>query len=758
MIDDMIDMVDDAASGSDREQREIYEAKLAAFADANLKTRAEAIAFRAASGVERRWRLSEKLHDFASEDTPPAMLDYVTGEATIKDKGPRRSRVTMNIIRGRCEVAEGRFSDTMLPVDNKNWALKITPNPEMDDMQDVDAPAMQAGQPIIDKATGQPAPMSAVVQDLRARAEKAMQGMERAIDDQLTECDYNSECRKMVHNAVKLGTGVLKGPQVVKSTKRKWVRQSDVDEYGEEQVVHILETSEDNQPASKSLDPWNVYPSPDCGDDVRRASYVWERNTIRPREVKELIGLPDYDVDQLQAVLDEAPVRTSVATDNKRSGYSTHSEHVGRGALYEIWEYHGDVSREDLELLGCQCPDDKTISACVVYINDRPVKAKLNTLDTGDLPYCFFQWHKVSDEPWGLGEPFILMWPQRILDAAWRATMDNAGDSSGMNVVVSGLEPYDGKWEVGGKRLWLADADTEIDDVRKCFAQFQIQNNQQPLQAIIEMALRFADLQTSTPAIFQGEAQEIPETLGATNIMVNSNNVALRAKVKRYDDCITRPHLRMYYDWNMQYNPDQEIKGDYDVDPRGVSVLYELDQQAQLLLQVFQLKADPDINRKTDWDKAIEQFYSSRRLNILKDDAKIKADEAAQAQTQQGPGNPALEVAQVRVQGEMEKAKLVQQSDMEELKFKSEQAEQERQHERAMKEMDLNLKMMEYAEKHKIEIDKLKAQLALGSAGMNLQRELSDKRSTVTEVATPQVAIPPTEPVGRAKNGNAYQA
>jgi len=336
--------------------------------------------------------------------------------------------------------------------------------------------------------------------------------------------------------------------------------------------------------------------------------------------------------------------------------------------------------------------------------------------------------------------------------------MDNAGDSSGMNVVVSGLEPYDGKWEVGGKRLWLADADTEIDDVRKCFAQFQIQNNQQPLQAIIEMALRFADLQTSTPAIFQGEAQEIPETLGATNIMVNSNNVALRAKVKRYDDCITRPHLRMYYDWNMQYNPDQEIKGDYDVDPRGVSVLYELDQQAQLLLQVFKLKADPDINRKTDWDKAIEQFYSSRRLNILKDDAKIKADEAAQAQTQQGPGNPALEVAQVRVQGEMEKAKLVQQSDMEELKFKSEQAEQERQHERAMKEMDLNLKMMEYAEKHKIEIDKLKAQLALGSAGMNLQRELSDKRSTVTEVATPQVAIPPTEPVGRAKNGNAYQA
>jgi hypothetical protein len=746
MIDD--DIQEDEYNEED--DRDIYEAKLQTFAESLLKTRAEAIEFRASCGVERRWRLSEKLYDFASEETQPSMMDYVSGEATVKRNGPKRSRVTMNIIRGRCETAEGRFSDTMLPVDGKNWGLKVTPNPEMEGMQDDPRPAMQAGQNITDQ-NGNAVPMATVVQDLRTRAEKAMGLMEREVEDQLTECDYNGECRDMIHKAVKLGTGILKGPSVVKSSKRKWKRETEIDEYGEETAVYVVQTSEDNQPASKSLDPWNVFPSPDCREDVRRASYIWERDTIRPREVRDLIGLPDYNEEQLMRVLEEAPIRNSVSSNNRSSSYQTHAENINRGGMYEIWEYHGDVSKEDMELLGCECPNHKSVSACVVFINDRPVKAKLNTLDTGELPYVFFQWTKVSDEPWGIGIPYILMWTQRVIDAGWRATMDNAGDSAGSNVVIMGLEPADGRRELGGKKLWVPDGETEIDDVRKCFAQFQITNNQEPLQRIIEMALRFADLETSTPAIFQGEAQEVPETLGATNIVVDSSNISLRNRIKRYDDCVTRPHLRMYYDFNMQYSPKQEIKGDFDVDALGVKVLYEKDQQTQMLLQVFQLKGDPDIARRTDWDKAIEMFYAGRRLDILKDEAKIKEDEA---QVQAQPvANPALEVAQVRVEGELEKAKLVQGSDMAELKFKAEQADLDRQHQARMKQMDLEIKMMEYSEKRNIKLDELKTQLALGAQGMNLQRELSDKKAAVPEVSTP-----PTEPIGKAPVGQSYAA
>ena len=740
-------------------QKEMMDVKIEEWATHMLGKRAEAIEFRANSGVERRWRMSEKLIDFATEEEKQSMMDYASGQAPMRNKGPKRSKVTMNIVRSRCETAEGRFSDVMLPVDDKNWALKVTPNPTMENMLSDPSPAMQNGQPIMVNGTDQQATMADVATDITSRAEKAMDGMEREIDDQLVECDYNGECRKMIASAIRLGTGILKGPNVVKSVKKSWKPET-----ADGVTVHIMNHCEDLTPSTVSVSPWNVYPSADCGDDIAKSSFIWEKDTtVKVRDIIDLTKLPPeagYNQRQLQLVLDEAPKRTSYSYDSKSDRNKARVDRSAKNGLYEKWEFYGDVAKEDLEMLGCDCVDSKVASACIVFINDRPVKAKLNTLDTGDLPFDFFTWTTVSDEPWGVGIPYIMMWSQRIIDAAWRAMMDNAGDSAGVNIVIGpGLEPENGIWEITGKKIWRPDGSIDLDDVRKAFAQFQVANNQDQFQKIIELVLRFVDLETAMPTIFQGEAQEVPETLGATNIMVDAANTAFRNRAKRFDDRVTKRHLRRYYDFNMQYNPDESIKGDFNVDPRGVSVLYEKDQQGQLLLQVFQLKADPDINRLVDWDKATRQFFATRRLNILKDDKKIAQDQQAQQQgPQQAPPNPNLEVAQVRVQGDMEKAKLVQQSDMAELQFKAQQSELDRQHQMQLKEMDLKLKMMEYSERRNIALDQLKAQLAISSQGMNLQRELSDKPSdSNVSVKIPQVSSPPTEPYGRAPNGQAYE-
>ena len=373
----------------------------------------------------------------------------------------------------------------------------------------------------------------------------------------------------------------------------------------------------------------------------------------------------------------------------------------------------------------------------------------LNSLDTGCIPYDFFQWSIVDrNSPWGIGAIRMLIWLQRIITAAWRSMMDNAGDSSGANYVFGeGMEPLDNFWELTGKKGWKYTGD--LDDVRKAFSQFQIKNNQQQLQAIIELALRFVDLETSTPTLFQGEAQTAPETLGATNIMLDANNISLRQRVKRYDDKVTKPHLTRYYDWCMQYVNDPEIKGDFNVNPRGVSVLLERDQQRQALLALLPLKGDPDFDRKTDWDKAIELIYKSSRLDILKDKETLKKEDAEQVNAQQAqePVNPALQVAKVRADGDMQKETLRQESDMAELEFKAEQADLERQHKKEMKQLDLQIKMMEFAEKRNLKLDELKTQLAISGASMKNKGA----------VKAPQVTEPPTEPAGRAPEGEAFQ-
>ncbi len=736
---------------------------LESLAESLLSKRDEAVQFRAASGVERRWREDEELFDGLGEEGSAKMIDYATGEAYLQNtKGPKRSKVIVNIVRGKCETAEGRFADIQLPTDDRNWGLKPTPVPEIAEaLKDQrQAARIEDGQPLVQN--GQPIRISDVAKSELERIKERMAGMELEIEDQLNECQFNAECRKAIRSAVRLGTGILKGPNVVKKIERAWVKQTDPS--GAD--VYVMEMRENFQPASKCVDCWSVYPDPNCGESIATAAYIWEREEILPRDVRNLVGVEGYFEEQIRAVLTEDPKKTTVNVD-KGGKYKVERTAVEKGQAYEKWEYYGDLNKEDLLALGCEVEDtwQESVSACVVFINDKPVKVQLNTLDSGELPYDFFQWTSVTDSPWGIGIPRMMKWHQRILTSAWRAMMDNAGDSAGANIILGpGVEPDDGKWEITGKKIWRALGDTE--DVRAAFAQFQVANNQQDLQRIIELVLRFIDMETSIPMLFQGEKGGAPETLGATNIMVDANNVALRTRVKRWDDQITFPHIRRYYDWNMQYNENSEIKGDYNVDARGTSVLLEKDQQSQSLMEIMAAKQDPDFAVMIDWKKAIKQLLKQKRLDIMKSEEDLESIEKQRQQQpqQQDPRvEGSIQVATIRAEGDLQKEELKQKSDMRELELKREtmiseleakrqMMEEEQRHEREMKMMDYQMKMMEFSQQSGLSLQKIKSELARDAAKIRLQEKLSMRKEGAGQVLTP-----PVEPAGRAPEGEAYQ-
>lgn len=726
--------------------RESRREALFALANSLLKKRQAAIDGRIAAGIDRRWREDQEAFDGLDEATKSSMIDSATGVATRSRSETSRSRVVVNIIRSKAETSAGRFCEIAMPVDDKNWALKVTPVPELNEALKDTSPAMQLGQPVRDEE-GKPATMGQVAADIIENAKKRMAAMEAEVSDQLTECQYNAECRKVVWDAARLGTGVLKGPTVVRDTSKRWKAVE-----GDGVTVQTLEVEERTTPASRRVDPWNVYLDPACGDDHRKASYIWEKDTILPRDVEDLIGLPGYEEDQLIAVLSEQAVRATPTMTGKQNNDAVDKALAG-GSLYELWEYHGEVNVSDIEEFDCGCDagEGKRVSACIVFINDRPVKIKLNVLDTGDLPYDFFQWTKVSDSPYGIGIPRMMIWHQRIMTAAWRATMDNAGDSAGAQRVISrDLEPADGRWEFTRNKTWINNGDG---DARVAFAQFQLDSRQGDLQAIIEMAQRFADQETSIPTLFQGEAQKAPETLGATNIMVDSNNVALRLRVKTWDDQITVPHLTRYYHFNMMYSPKEEIKGDYQVDARGVRVLLEKDQQSQAVIQLWPLLADPEIASIVDKKKAARQLFGAHRLDILKSEEQQEQEkQAAEQQQAQPPPDPATNVAQIRSQAMIEVAKMRKESELQALQLKQQDAALNRQHERELKEMDHQIEMMRLSNEQKISLDSIKAMLAGTTMKLRTQKELA-----ASSGKAPQVAPTDMEPVGQAPPGEAFQ-
>ena len=719
------------------ERKEIVEM----LASSLLSRRAEAMEYRASTGVERRWREDEELFDFMDEPGGYSMVERAARINPVHAANSSRSTVKVNIIRAKTEAAVGRFADIAMPTDDRNWGLEPTPVPGLDKQLTDTRPAMQQGMPVVDQQTGQQASMRDVAKDIMEQAKDRMAAMQTEIDDQLVESRYNAECRDMIWDAAKLGTGIMKGPMVVRRAKKNW---RDMD------GVQVLVISEEHRPASKRVNPWMVWPSPDCGSDMARAEYFWECDYMLAREIRALSVLPGYDEEMIELALSSEPTRVN-------AGYGQDGTRVDRytlkdSSLYEVWEYNGEVPRDLLDCMQCEIPEGMggaSLSAAVVFVNDLPIKAVLNPLDTGDLPYDFFQWTKTGDSPWGIGIPRMMAWQQRVVTAAWRASMDNAGDSAGQQIIMNaGVEPADGVWELSGRKIWR-NTDGSV-NAAQAFSQFQLQSRQQELANIIELALRFADMETGIPMLFQGEQGKLPETLGATNIMVDANNVSLRTRVRVFDDQITVPHLRRYYDWNMQYSEREDIKGDYQVNARGVSVLLEKDQQAQSIMQLWPLLADPDVASRVDKGKLAKQLFAAHRLDVLKTEDQIK-QEQEQLQQQGAQPDPATSAAQIRAEAQLQVAQLNQESDMQELQLKQAMADADRAHEREMKQMDLQIQMMKLANDRDISLDSIKAMLASESMKLKTQKELAAGKSA------PQIATPPTEPPGRAPEGQAYQ-
>lgn len=721
------------------------------------KKRDEAIAFRSASGIERRWKEDEAMFE-GSLDSGSArtdMLDYASGVAPAQNSDqPARSMIEINVVRSKCETAEGRFADIMLPVDSKNWALKVTPVPQVTKALKDNRPAFdtESSKPVLD-SEGQQLSMADVARKDFERASDAMTLMEKEIDDQLTECNYNAELRKIIKAACRLGTGIIKGPNVVKRIRKSYQRKADPDGSS----VHVLTAIEEERPASEAVSCWNLYPDPDTTEDVQKTmGYIFESGNIRSKELFDLIGVAGYDEKQIRLVLAEPPVKTVCEPDKSNKKFKVNSIAGNAGNLYEIWYYYGDLGRDDLEALGIDVsvtPEALMLSVAVVMVNNRPIKVMLNPLDAGNLPYDFFQWTQISGSPWGIGLTRMMFWIQRMITGAMRAMMDNAGDSSGVNVIIGGgLEPVDGQLELTGKKLWryLGEDPNEI-DVRKLFTQFQVANNQAELENIINLAFKFLDLETGVPMIFQGEQQKMPETLGATNIMVDASNVSLRSRVKIFDDQITDPHLTKYYHYNMQYNEKEEIKGDYAVDARGVSALYQREQYIQTLMQIMPFKNDPDFSLRIDWDKALKEMFSSLGLNILKSETDYQ-EALKKTQNVQPPPDPKIQVEQLRAKTDMEELTAKGQMTQAELEAKARENQLDRDHAMQLAMIQRDIKMMDFSERRNISLDNVKAKLSDTTMKLKTQISLSQANTK----PAPQVATPAVEPPGRAADGRAF--
>lgn len=508
-------------------------------------------------------------------------------------------RPEFNIIRQKCNMAIATTVSHQFAAGDKNW--DILP-PKVLDMDEEDI------QQILQMTDGQGAQLT-----LFDIAELKADLMEKEIEYHLQQTNYASEARKALADRVILGTGVLKGPFNAGKLKKVYEKQTTSDG----QVVRVPKLITEVTPCVYRVNLWYWFPD-DSVTDAESAEDCIEVHPMSKTDLADLLKHPGYYADELALCLKEEPRQYTNSPFNDPA-YLTEGINLLKNK-YLVLEYHGPIKKADIEALGLNLDDDDPMDEVYGEIwvcNSRVIRFQLSTLEgCYRLPYYACVWEPDPAKIFGFGIPMLARDQQRVVNETYKMVLDNAGISAGPQVVVDTtiIKPAEGGMECTPWKVWLANEYGA--DTNKAIQFFTPENSFEELAALIALARGFADEESSIN-LYTGNVGNTPAQLdSATGKALADENAMtpLFFKSEEWDDHMTKPLIESMYDWEMQYNPKEEIKGTYCIDVRTTTAYLKGLMDQQKLTNLFQEIAQG--SPITEWINMDELIQA--RLAVLK--------------------------------------------------------------------------------------------------------------------------------------------
>lgn len=597
--------------------------------------------------VERRWLDSLRaFHGRYDEKTETELV------------GSNKSRAYVKITRKKSNSWEARLSALLFPTDDENWDIKPTPVPTLNEtakqaVQQAEQQVAAANQQAAAGNAQAGAQMAQQAQTALSAAQMAKDAMTEAgrrglamkneMKDQLVECDYASECRMVIRDAVRLGTGILKGPLAGDTINGSWLRMED--------GTYQYHREADPAPIFKWVDPWSYFPDMSAIRACDR-EFEFERHLYSAKDLKRLVRENGFSREAVRDLIDNRQ-RGFVLNDSSMNYLASLRAITGSTDAikdrYIGWEYHGPLTCEDIaivlramgrddEALQYEQDMDPLVEMRVIchFCEGKVLKLSATyPLDSGESLYSLFTFEESEASIFGYGIPEIMADSQKSMNGAWRMALDNAALSVGPQIFIDRdvVEPANRDWTLTPRKIWYKRKGAGIAQGTVLETK-AIENNVQEIMQIVELSRRFIDDETALPVQAEGELTDNPNiTATATNFMSMASNITFRRVVKNFDDGITTPSIRRLYDWNMQHNSREDIKGDMKVDARGSSALLQREMQSQMLLNVAQNWTSHPVLGKAikTWDAIAESLKSAM---IQPDTIIVDRDEFEQAMAQ----------------------------------------------------------------------------------------------------------------------------
>lgn len=632
-------------------------------------------------------------------------------ELIKKLKEAKRSYPFIKLTRAKTNAGESQLVDLLFPNDDKNYGIKNTPNPDLVTKSESEEPAVVDGEKFKDGEGNVVTQGDLAARELEIVKERC-ENMEREIDDQLIEAKYNTKCRKVIHDACVVGTGVLKGPVVVGKLDKAYIETAD----GFEMIL-----KESLTPGVEVVRPWDFFPDLSAAE-IGEAEFTYERRYMSKQQIAELPNRKGFDAEQVKRVLKMTPNETQHVTSyqedvRQMAGLSD----TINDSRFETWEYNGPIDNNVLIQVGAiDLPEDEEERAAkeeeleggetlatVFYCGGVVMGARVHHMTYENyMPYRVFNWEPDDASIFGYGIPRMVRDEQSILNSTWRMMLDNGGITAGPQLGINKkyIQPADGDWSITPFKQWNMTGG--LDDIRKAFTSVQFDSHLQELQGVYQTARVLFDEVSGVPMIQQGEQGQATQTLGGMSMLMNAANTVRRRQVKDWDDNITEPLISDFYHWNMSYSEDKNIKGDFQVDARGTSALLVKETQGQALNNFISMAGSSPVFAPVLALKAVDilrEWAKTQGLpsTMLPTDDELEQYNQQQAeQAEQQPQDPQMLIEQSR----MEQLQAKQQFELE----MAQRKEASQMRELASKEQ---IEIMRLAQNDKLNSEKLIADL-----------------------------------------------
>lgn len=623
---------------------------------------------------ENQWLEATRLYlgslssyNIITSDWPMGLTD-----GSGRDGRDGQHRPEVNIIRDKCNLAMAQTITNQFAAGDKNWALKAPPVCDLDEDDIATAlQAMQAAMPQQPPQPGQPPPPPPPLPTIDEIVVFKADLMEKEIENHLIGTKYGMEMRRAMTDRVVLGTGILKGPKNVGYQKKIYVKQPTSDG----KMIRVPKFVEQKVPCIYRVNPWFFFPD-DTATEARQAEDSIEVHPMTKTELRELSARPGFMSDQVELCIKEEPHQYTNSPFNDPA-YLTQGINTLKNK-YLVLEYHGPIKKSELEVMGVVSliddPNDE-IYGEVWVCNSRVIRIDLEDIEgCHRIPYKMCVWEADPATPFGFGIPMLARDQQRVVNETYKMILDNAGISAGPQVIIDTtlIKPADGGMACTPWKVWYS---TEFGaDVTKAIQFFIPQNAFEGLSQLLSMAREFADTESNIQSLIGGGIQSPQAGGSATGLMIMNQNATapLFFKAEEWDDNITYPIIEDMYDWEMQYNPKEEIKGDYEIDVRtSTSYLRGQIEQQKLETLSQEIAQGSPVAKYINMDDLQMARLAGMKLpyrGIVKSPQQVAADEA---KAPPPPPDPNL----IKAQAEMQKVQLdAQRLEFEKQKHDSDQA------------------------------------------------------------------------------------